>query len=136
MAPWRRSRETVENKPFRDGSYCKRIWVGKRTVKQGECAAIWDDKGTCTLVEGPRRVWTVFSTVRFLTFHRAGKNEYIVVDYKNGGDAARRAERPSDQTRTPPLRACNKCACAMPPSRAQSRPDADRGVSHRTPGYR
>ena len=35
MAPWRR-RETVENKPFRDGSYCKRIWVGKRTVKQGE----------------------------------------------------------------------------------------------------
>ena len=54
MAPWRRSREGVENKPFRDGSYCKRIWVGKRTVKQGECAAIWDDKGTVSVRTGQR----------------------------------------------------------------------------------
>ena len=78
-----------ENKPFRDGSYCKRLWVGKRTVKQGECAAIWDDKGTCTLVLGPRRVWAFFSTIRFLTFHRAGKQEYIVVNYKDGRQEVR-----------------------------------------------
>jgi len=81
MVGWSKS---SENKPFRDGSYCKRLWVGKRTVKQGECAAIWDDKGTCTLVVGPRRVWAFFSTIRFLTFHRAGKQEYIVVKYKDG----------------------------------------------------
>ena len=122
MAPWRRSREGVENKPFRDGSYCKRIWVGKRTVKQGECAAIWDDKGTCTLVEGPRRVWAAFSTVRFLTFHRAGKNEYIVIDYKNGGDAERppRPHRPHARAR----------------DAAQPRPDADHDVSRSAPGCR
>lgn len=81
MVRWR---TTSENKPFRDGSYCKRLWVGKRTVKQGECAAIWDDKGTCSLVLGPRRVWAFFSTIRFLTFHRAGKQEYIVVNFKDG----------------------------------------------------
>ena len=82
MAKW--GLQQGENKPFRDGRYCKRIWIGKRTVKQGECAAIWDDKGTCTLVEGPRRIWATFSTIRFLTFHRAGKQEYIVVQYKDG----------------------------------------------------
>jgi hypothetical protein len=81
MQHWRRD---TESKPFRDGSYCKHLWIGKRTVKQGECAAIWDDKGKCTLVEGPRRVWVMFSTVRFLTFHRAGTHEFIIVKYKNG----------------------------------------------------
>jgi len=43
-----------------------------------------DIQGSCSLIEGPRRVWTTFATIRFLTFHRASKKEYLEVEFKDG----------------------------------------------------
>ena len=30
---------------FRDGTYYRHVFLGKRTVKEGECAAIWTPSG-------------------------------------------------------------------------------------------
>jgi len=35
----------VRNTTFRNSRYHKYVWIGKRTVKEGECCAIWDDTG-------------------------------------------------------------------------------------------
>ena len=58
-------------KTFRDGSYYRSVWMGKRTVKEGECAAIWDMSGERKKIEGPQRVRLWFSHVRFLDKHTA-----------------------------------------------------------------
>lgn len=35
----------VRNPAFRGGDYHKHVTMGKRTIKEGECCAIWDDTG-------------------------------------------------------------------------------------------
>ena len=71
-------------KTFRDGSYYRSVWMGKRTVKEGECAAIWNMSGERKKIEGPQRVRLWFSHVRFLDKHTADQSQYLVCQYRNG----------------------------------------------------
>lgn len=69
---------------FRNGSYVKHVRVGKRTIKDGEAAAIWDVNGQHREVVGPQLVRLWCSTIRFLDRKVAGPNEYLCVTHKNG----------------------------------------------------
>lgn len=71
-------------KTFRDGAYYRHVVLGKRTVKEGECAAIWTPSGDRKLVEGPRRVRLWFSHVRFLDRYVADASQYLSVQYRDG----------------------------------------------------
>jgi len=71
-------------KTFRDGSYYRHVWFGKRTVKEGECAAIWTADGKRKVVEGPKRVRLFFSHVRFLNRHVADQHEYLELQFRDG----------------------------------------------------
>jgi len=69
---------------FRDGNYYRSVWIGKRTVKEGECAAIWGPSGRRKLIAGPQRVRLFFSHVRFLDRHVADQNQYLQVQFRDG----------------------------------------------------
>ena len=71
-------------KTFRDGSYYRHVIFGKRTVKEGECAAIWTPSGNRKMVEGPKRVRLWFSHVRFLDRHVADGSQYILCQFRDG----------------------------------------------------
>ena len=71
-------------KTFRDGNYYRHVILGKRTVKEGECAAIWTPSGDRKLVEGPRRVRLWFSHVRFLDRYIADASQFLSVQYRDG----------------------------------------------------
>jgi len=71
-------------KTFRDGTYYRHVWFGKRTVKEGECAAVWSPSGVRTCHIGPQRVRLFFSHVRFLNRHVADQNEYLAVQFRDG----------------------------------------------------
>lgn len=71
-------------KTFRDGSYYRHVWLGKRTVKEGECAAVWTPSGKRKVIEGPRRVRLFFSHVRFLDRFVADQNEYLELQFRDG----------------------------------------------------
>ena len=69
---------------FRDGNYHKYSTVGKRRVKDGECAAIWNRKGEVRNVVGPKLVRVFLSDVRFLDRFVANQNQYLVVCFRDG----------------------------------------------------
>eukprot|EP00041_Stephanoeca_diplocostata_P009422 m.145243 g.145243 ORF g.145243 m.145243 type:complete len:459 (+) comp17729_c0_seq1:279-1655(+) len=69
---------------FRDGRYTRRVWIGKRTIKEGEGAVIWRRSGRCKEVIGPALCRLHFSTIRFLTRHTARPGQYIVIYKKTG----------------------------------------------------
>jgi hypothetical protein len=69
---------------FRDGDYHKKVTIGKRRVKDGECAAIWDRNGGYRTVTGPKREFIVMSDVRFLTKYTAAQSEYLEIKYRTG----------------------------------------------------
>ena len=71
-------------KTFRDGSYYAHVWFGKRTVKEGEAAAVWDFSGRRKVVEGPRRVRLWFCHVRFLDRFTADLHQFLSVHYRDG----------------------------------------------------
>lgn len=77
-------------KTFRDGSYYRHVIVGKRTVKQGECAAIWQANGKRKLIEGPRRKRLWFAHVRFLDRFVADQQQYLEIQYRDGNREHRR----------------------------------------------
>lgn len=52
----------VDKKTFREGNYYRHVVVGKRTVKEGKCAAIWTQSGDRRLIEGPKRVHLWFAS--------------------------------------------------------------------------
>jgi len=60
------------------------VSVGKRTVKEGECAAIWNRQGCYREEVGPRVVRLWFSTIRFLDRHVAEADEYLVISHRDG----------------------------------------------------
>lgn len=78
------ARSKNSKKTFRDGSYYRHVVVGKRTVKEGECAAIWTASGDRKLVEGPRRVRLWFSHIRFLDRYVADEGQFLSVQYRDG----------------------------------------------------
>jgi len=69
---------------FRDGRYIRRVWMGKRTVKEGDAAAVWSLSGRHRQILGPRREHLFFSTIRFLDRFTARNGEYLVLKNKNG----------------------------------------------------
>jgi len=71
-------------KVFRDGSYYAKVWVGKRTVKEGECAAVWTAMGNRKVVEGPRRVRLLCSHVRFMDRAVADGHQFLAVKFRDG----------------------------------------------------
>lgn len=75
---------------FRDGNYYRHVIFGKRTVKEGEAAAIWTPSGRRHVYEGPRRVRLWWSHVRFLNRSVADHHEYLVIHYRNGSREHRR----------------------------------------------
>jgi len=70
---------------FRDGRYKRYVKIGKRTVKDGEAAVIWNMDGVSHEVVGPRLVRMFYSNVQFLTRHIATRDEYLVVNHRDGG---------------------------------------------------
>ena len=74
----------MPKKTFRDGSYYRHVRFGKRTVKEGECAAIWTCNGSRKAIVGPQRVRLFFSHVRFMSRHVADQKQYLVVQYRDG----------------------------------------------------
>eukprot|EP01006_Ploeotia_vitrea_P008955 TRINITY_DN21173_c0_g1_i1.p1 TRINITY_DN21173_c0_g1~~TRINITY_DN21173_c0_g1_i1.p1 ORF type:complete len:421 (-),score=66.87 TRINITY_DN21173_c0_g1_i1:152-1414(-) len=69
---------------FRNASYHKKVTWGKRTVKEGECAAVWNLSGEYRVVQGPKREWLFCSRVRFMDRHVADEHQYLVVQYTDG----------------------------------------------------
>jgi len=69
---------------FRSGQYIQFVRFGGRTVKDGEAAAIWDRNGVHRQIVGPKRIWLVFSTIRFLTSHKAEPHQYLQIKYRDG----------------------------------------------------
>lgn len=69
---------------FRSGEYIRHVFLGGRTIKDGEAAAIWDRLGTHRQIIGPRRVWLYNATIRFLTRHKAEANQYLKVSHRDG----------------------------------------------------
>uniref|UniRef100_A0A7S2QU90 Band 7 domain-containing protein n=1 Tax=Chlamydomonas chlamydogama TaxID=225041 RepID=A0A7S2QU90_9CHLO len=69
---------------FRDAKYHAKVFIGKRTVKEGECAGIWDMSGEYRVIEGPKREWMAFSRVRFMNRHIADCNQYLKIQYRSG----------------------------------------------------
>lgn len=69
---------------FRDGNYAQRVWFGKRKIKAGEAAAIWDMNGAHRVVVGPRLKRLFFSDIRFLNKFVATKGQYLRVEHTNG----------------------------------------------------
>ena len=69
---------------FRSGGYIRHVFLGGRTIKDGEAAAIWNNRGVHTQIIGPRRIWMYSSTIRFLTRHKANSHQYLVVSHRDG----------------------------------------------------
>jgi len=69
---------------FRFGGYTNRVIFGGRTIKDGECAAIWNRVGEHTQIIGPRRVFLFCSTIRFLDRHKAEENQYLRISHRDG----------------------------------------------------
>jgi hypothetical protein len=69
---------------FRDGRYKRYVRLGKRTVKDGEAAVIWNMNGVSREVVGPRLVRLFYSNVNFLTRHVATRDQYLKVSHRNG----------------------------------------------------
>ncbi len=69
---------------FRSGGYIRHIRFGGRTIKDGEAAAIWNAQGIHKQIIGPKRVWLMNSTIRFLTRYKSESHQYIVVSHVDG----------------------------------------------------
>lgn len=69
---------------FRSGGYIRHVNFGGRTIKDGEAAAIWDANGIHRQIIGPKRVWLLNSTIRFLTRRKAESHQYLKVSHRDG----------------------------------------------------
>mmetsp|Transcript_75316 Transcript_75316/g.166406 ORF Transcript_75316/g.166406 Transcript_75316/m.166406 type:complete len:534 (-) Transcript_75316:255-1856(-) len=69
---------------FRDARHTKVVWVGKRTIKDGECCGVWDLSGQYRAITGPKRKWLFFSRVRFMDRHIADAHQYLEIRHRNG----------------------------------------------------
>lgn len=69
---------------FRNSRNTKFVRFGKRTVKDGEALAVWDERGVFHEYVGPALVRLWMSTIRFLDRFVARADEYLVVTDING----------------------------------------------------
>eukprot|EP00980_Cylindrotheca_fusiformis_P019414 scaffold6683_cov103-Cylindrotheca_fusiformis.AAC.6 len=69
---------------FRSGSYIKFVFLGGRTIKDGEAAAVWNRRGEHKQIVGPRRIILFHSTIRFLTRFKAEVDQYLKIMHRDG----------------------------------------------------
>mmetsp|Transcript_7300 Transcript_7300/g.18091 ORF Transcript_7300/g.18091 Transcript_7300/m.18091 type:complete len:441 (-) Transcript_7300:398-1720(-) len=69
---------------FRTSASNGGVWVGKRTVKEGESLGVWDMRGNYRVVQGPQREWMCWSRYVFMDRHYADPHQYLVVKYRDG----------------------------------------------------
>eukprot|EP00300_Choanocystis_sp_HF-7_P006715 c14863_g1_i2.p1 GENE.c14863_g1_i2~~c14863_g1_i2.p1 ORF type:complete len:407 (-),score=87.77 c14863_g1_i2:119-1339(-) len=76
---------------LRGSGYYKKVWLGKRTIKDGEVCSIWSRSGRQTVIQGPTRKWVFFSRVTFLDRRSADPSQYLrihkidgVIQHKRG----------------------------------------------------
>jgi len=69
---------------FRGKGYVRRVSIGKRTIKEGEAVALWDQNGEHRQVIGPALLRLWYSTIRFLDKKVAGKDEYLSAHHADG----------------------------------------------------
>jgi len=62
----------------------RRVRIGKRTVKDGEAVAIWDQYGRHRQVVGPALCRLYYSTIRFLERHVAENGQYLRIRHQDG----------------------------------------------------
>lgn len=62
----------------------KSVFIGKRTIKSGECAVLWSLGGKSKEIQGPRRVRMWCTTIRFLDRFSADQTQYLRVKYRSG----------------------------------------------------
>ena len=58
--------------------------IGFKTIRQGERAAVWNERGEIKRIDGPRRVFLFRETVQMLALHAAGPNQYLAIRFKDG----------------------------------------------------
>eukprot|EP00727_Mastigamoeba_balamuthi_P001305 m51a1_g11171 hypothetical protein (446) ;mRNA; f:306710-308178 len=73
-----------DRRNFRGSSYSHNVLLGKRTVKDGECAVVWNWRGRYSRHPGPFRVWLFMSQVAFLDRHVADEDHYLEVKLRDG----------------------------------------------------
>ena len=69
---------------YRGASIQKRVRFGKRTIKDGEGAIVWNRKGVVTEHIGPQLIYLFYSTIRFMDRVIARANEYLIVESLQG----------------------------------------------------
>jgi len=69
---------------FRSAGPPKHVFIGGRTIKDGEAAAVWNRWGVHQQIIGPRRIRLFSSTIRFLTRRKAGPHQYLRVAHRDG----------------------------------------------------
>ena len=69
---------------FRSSGYRRYVRLGKRTIKDGEAASVWDMNGTHRLILGPKLVRLFYSQIRFLDRFTASSDEYLEVRFLDG----------------------------------------------------
>src|SRR5688572_33061321 len=57
---------------------------GLTTIRQGERAAVWDQRGALRIVDGPQRIVHFGRQVERLPRFVAGPDQYLVVAYQDG----------------------------------------------------
>jgi len=62
----------------------KSVFIGKRTIKSGECAVLWSLGGKSKEIQGPQRVRMWCTTIRFLDRFSADQTQYLRVKYRSG----------------------------------------------------
>lgn len=58
--------------------------IGFKTIREGERAAVWNERGEIKRIDGPRRLFLFRESVQMLTLHSAGPNQYLAIRYKDG----------------------------------------------------
>jgi len=69
---------------FRDAYYYRFVRLGKRTIKDGEAAVVWNSRGVARTVVGPKYEYLYFSAIRFLSRVVATADEFIALRHADG----------------------------------------------------
>lgn len=69
---------------FRGASYYRNCWIGKRTIKEGESAVVWNRYGKHRVVKGPYLKRMFFQQIQFMDAYSCSEEEYLQVRFKDG----------------------------------------------------
>ena len=60
------------------------VFIGFKTVYQGQKALVQDIDGNSKVVEGPKRVFLFRSSLKRMELYCAAQGEYLQIQYMNG----------------------------------------------------